>query len=68
MEAADETRAFTLAQLRRDRDEVSRRRAALAARIGADAVADAASIAAFFDGMNRVAEATGTEVDEGGAG
>lgn len=68
MAAADETRAFTLAQLSRDAEALARRRGHLVRRIGAEAVADAAAVAAFFDGMNRVAEATGTELDEAAAG
>jgi hypothetical protein len=58
-------RQFALAIVRggTPEDGLADRRSVLADNLGADAVVDAAAVAAFFNAFDRVADATGTDPD-----
>lgn len=55
---------FVEAVLADDRSSIATTREALEAELGADAVVDVAAVVTMFTVMNRVADATGTPVDE----
>jgi hypothetical protein len=61
---ADVLLAFTEAIVRRDRAATAEARAALAGRMGEAAMVDAAAVAANFERMTRIADATGIPLGE----
>jgi len=56
-------REFALALLEGEESRIASARESLAAALGAAAVVDAAAVVAWFDAINRVADATGTQPD-----
>lgn len=56
-------RRFSMATLRSDQAALPEARRAVADALGEEAVSDAAAITAYFNGMNRIADATGTEIN-----
>ena len=59
--------AFTDAVMARDPDAIGRSREALATEMGPAAVVEAAGVMLMFNVVDRVADATGIPIDEGGA-
>ena len=56
--------AFTDAVMRGDRDAIRRERAAVRAVLSAEAFVDVCAVIAFFNVVDRVADATGIPLDE----
>jgi hypothetical protein len=54
---------FALAVIGRDDEELEQARSALQKSIGPEGVADAAGVVAFFNAVDRIADATGTFLD-----
>ena len=54
---------FTEAVAQRDEDRLVRARSALLSAMGAAALVDAAGVVGFFNAIDRVADATGTQLD-----
>ncbi len=63
IDAADLFVAFAEASVGSAMDEMAAARHALATRVGADAMVDAAAVAALFNAINRVADAIGIKVE-----
>ena len=60
---ANELMSFATAVAMRDEDELARRRAELLSAAGAEVLVDAAAVAANFQRMVRIADATGIPID-----
>ncbi|MEW6470756.1 MAG: hypothetical protein AB1679_00620 [Actinomycetota bacterium] len=64
VEHGAELRSFALAVLARDRDGVANAAAVVEAHLGFAGIVDAAATVALFDAINRVADATGTVLED----
>ncbi len=64
VECGDELRTYARVALRGDRGKIESSARAIASSLGPLALAHAAGVVAFFDAINRVADATGVVLDD----